>query len=489
MIMKKATFALAISAVACGAVTIASPAFALDLHTGEAQGAYHTEFCPAIANAVEEEGLKVNCTTSQGSLDNLETVMKTPEAFGLAQFDLFAREYSRSDANLSFINVRDDIGKECLFLVSKNKLMTNYGDIVASAEYLNFILPPEKSGHAGTFKYLQKLDPEGLGKAKSVTHAASTEDAITQALTSEDGVALFVQFPNPKNANFKLVTENEGHFVPVISRGLLADEVEGRKVYSAEETEVENANWTERETKLVTACTPIVLFTGKTANIDDEDAKVAHESALTALRAVPAEQMRPQDGWFSKLWTSTKSISAQGVEALLVTTEKAKDAASPYVKKAKDAAQPYVEKAKETAEPYVEKTKEVTKPYVDTAKEKTGEAIEAAKPTYEKAKEATKDAYEATKEKTMEAVEAAKPTYEKAKEATKDAYQATKEKTKDAMEAAKPTYDKAKEATKSYYQQAKEYVAGWFASDDDGTEIEKNTDADQIPDAKTETGQ
>ena len=525
MFSTKVALAKATVIGAFSAAAFAVPALAadVDIHTGEQSGAYYSEFCPAIQKSASEKNIEMNCKPSKGSLSNIEAVTARPSDFGLAQFDILAHQNPPAAVE----TVRDDLGKECVFLVSKNKLMTNYGDVVASAEYLNFILPPEKSGHTGTFKYLQKLDPNGLGKATKVTHAPSTEDAITEALTSEDGVAIFVQFPNPDNPHFKTVTENGGHFVPVLFRELLTEEVDGKPVYTAEETEVTDPKWTEKGTKLVTACTPIVLFTGKEDSVTDETVKTIHQAAITALKEAPAEDLRPKEGWFSKIWDSTKSVSATGVEGLLVATEKARKTASPYVNKAKETAkpyvekaketvEPYVEKAKETAEPYVEKTKEVTKPYVDAAKEKTGEAIEAAKPTYEKAKEKTKEAYEAAKEKTGEAIEAAKPTYEKAKEKTKEAYEAAKEKTGEAIEAAKPTYEKAKEktkeayeatkektkelveaakpkvekageATKSYYQKAKDYVAGWFASDDeDESKVEKNTEADKLPEAQEE---
>lgn len=484
MFSSKAALAIAAIPLALSAVAKATPAQAVDIHTGEEKGAYYSEFCPALKKAAEENNIELECKPSEGSLSNLEKVTKRPTDFGLAQFDIYAHAYNREDSNLAFKSIRDDIAKECVFLVSKNKLMTNYGDVIASAEYLNFILPPKSSGHAGTFNYIKSLDPNGLGKAQKITYAASTEDAITEALSTEDGIALFVQFPNPANKHFKLVTENGGHFVPVISREMLADEVDGRKVYTAEETEVQNAGWTEKETKLVTACTPLVLFTGNPDRVTDETLKTIHQSAIETFENTPANKLRPQEGWFSKIWTSTKSLSASGVESLLVASDKASKAASPYVTKAKETVEPYVEKAKEVTEPYVEKTKEVTKPYVDAAKEKTEQAVEAAKPTYEKAKEVTKDAYEATKEKTKEAVEAAKPTYEKAKEKTKEAYEATKEKTKEMVEATKPMVEKTGEATKSFYQSAKDYVSGWFSSDEDETSIEKNTEADKIPEAK-----
>ncbi len=391
-----------------GIAGLGTKARALDLHTGEKTGAYYNKFCPTIKKAAKDKNLMFDCRPSQGSLDNLDKVIANPNDFGLAQYDLFSLKYTNQSNQPAFKPIRDDLGKECLFLVTKNKLMKNFGDVVASAPYMNFILPPESSGHAGTFKYLQSIDPSGIGKAGKVTHAASTEDAITSALAQEDNVTLFVHFPNADNKLFNLVNENRGHFVPVISKEILAQETQGRKVYSAEETDVANPKWHESGKKVVTACTPMVLFTGKSDLISDPSEKAAHEKAVTALQEMPADKLRPTKGWFSKLWTNTKAVSAKGVEGLVDATEKARKASSPYLRKAKEMTQDAVDAAKPTYEKAKEKTKETldaAKPTYEKAKEKTKEALEAAKPTYEKAKEVTKDTYEKAKELGGKAIE------------------------------------------------------------------------------------
>ena len=379
-ITAKETTLIAKLTLILGLASFAAPAQAADLLTGEKTGAYFNDFCPAIKSAVKDKNLLVNCRTTNGSLQNLDTVLEHPTQFGLAQYDLFSLKYSHQSNQLLYTPVRDDLGKECLFLVTKNKKMTNFGDIIASAPYMNFILPPEKSGHAGTFKYLQNIDKKGLGQARNVTHVESTEAAITKALASDDNVTLFVQFPNPDNKHFKLVNENGGHFIPVISKEILSQVTRGNKVYSAEETAVANPNWTKSGTKLVTACTPIVMFTGKSMRVTDNAVKDEHRRAIAILQEIPADKLRPQKGWLSKLWTSTKAVSAKSTETLVETTEQAKKVSSPYLSKAK----------------------EVTK-----------DAIEAAKPTYEKAKEGAKTMLEKAKELGEKAIDEAGKTIEK----------------------------------------------------------------------------
>ena len=381
-----------------------SSAQALELTSGEPSGAYFNEFCPPIAATAEENEVTLTCRTSKGTLDNLNKVAASPETFGLAQYDLFAAKL-RDGGEGTFNPVRDDIAKECLFMVTKNKLMTNYGDVASSAEYLNFTLPPANSGHAGSFKFLQSIDKDGLGKASSVSHAASTEDAITTTLADENNITLLVQFPNPDSPIFKLVTENGGKFLPVISRDILAQTSGGRKIYTAEETEVTNPKWNESGKELITACTPIILFTGKTAAITDEGNRALHQKAIIALTEANAEKLRPKKDWFSTIWNSTKDASATTVETLVEASETAKKKSSPYLKK---------------------------------AKEVTEDAIEAAKPAYEKAKETTK-----------EALEAAKPTLDQAKETTKSFWEKTKDWSKSVYDSASDYFNSPEKPTKT----------------------------------------
>ena len=409
MILNDLTKSVALAALTTTIGTFSTSAQAadqaFDLYTGEKSGAYYNKICPAIKKEASKNGVELNCKTSAGSLDNLDKVFDKPDNFGLSQFDQFALKYSNQSNQTMYTPIHDDIGTECLFMVTKNKLISNFGDVVASAPYLNFILPPEKSGHAGTFKYLQSIDPDGLGKATKVSFAASTEDAITQTLTSKDNVTLFVQTADPKSALFSLVNKNKGHFVPVISKEVLSQVVKGTKVYRAQETEVTNPKWHKSGTKVITSCTPIMLFTGKSLKVQNPAVKKSHETAVAKLTAIPAKNLRPQQGWFSKLWNNSKALSAKGVEGLVDSAEKAKKASSPYLSKAKTAAEPYVEKAKDVTKDVID----AAKPTYDAAKEKTKEAIEAAKP-----------ALDVAKEKTKKAIDAAKPTYEAIKEKTQE---------------------------------------------------------------------
>jgi hypothetical protein len=87
-----------------------------------------------------------------------------------------------------------------------------------------------------------------LARAKSIAHADTREAALLSSLYGP--------------ANFALVRELGGHLVPVIDRSILRQQVGDRWIYFAKEAEIEGAEWVTPAKTLITACTPLVVFTG-----------------------------------------------------------------------------------------------------------------------------------------------------------------------------------------------------------------------------------
>src|SRR5262249_33944777 len=166
---------------------------------------------------------------------------------------------------------------------------------------LRFILPPANSGSVGTFQFLRSIDADGLGKAKTVTHAASAEEAIRETLSADDTVTLFVEFADPEGEHFGLVGKLGGHIVPVTDRTILRQEVGGKKIYFAQETQVEESQWTKSGKKVVTACTPLVVFTGAPERVQGEQAKKDHEDLIRTVSALKSGSLVPEEPPFHRL--------------------------------------------------------------------------------------------------------------------------------------------------------------------------------------------
>ncbi len=309
------------------------------IHTAGESGAYQNDFCPGLKKALEAAKLTYDCAASSGSVENITRVLERPEDIGFAQFDIFAREAPKFGGEPLTV-IRNDFGRECLFMVTSNKHIKTFGEVSALAEHLSFVLPPEGSGSAATFEFLQKIDPEGLGKARKIAYAASTDEAIARALAGpDDQITLFVQFPDPNNPRFKAIDEASGQFIPVIDRAILRQEVNGQKVYYAQETEISNPKFLKKGETVITSCTPLTIFTGSAERIADPVARANHQDMILTIRDLDRAVLLPKEGFFASLWKRTKELSASAIEAAVALSEQSRAEARPLIEKARQKVQ------------------------------------------------------------------------------------------------------------------------------------------------------
>lgn len=373
--------------VVAGLYAQAEAAHATQINTGGEAGAYHASFCPALAGQLKLAQFDYRCVPSAGTRENMDRVAADPRQLGYGQLDVFALEGRQMKAENTFSIVRQDDVRECVFAVTRNKQVSNWGELSVNAGNLRFILPPATSGSAGTFNFLRAIDADGLGKAKMATHAGSTEDAIRQALSADDTATLFVEFPDPESKRFELVRELGGHFVPVIDRTILRQEIGGTKIYYPQETETEGAGWVQSARKLVTACTPLVVFTGHPDRVQAETARKDQADLIRTITAMKRDVLLPPESFLERALKRTKELSAVSTERALELTDQAREKAKPYTEKAMEKAKEIGEQAKQAAErageaakPYVEKTKEAAQKAYDEALRIGKDLMDKAKP-------------------------------------------------------------------------------------------------------------
>lgn len=371
-------------AVAIGVVVaFETPASANWINTGAVDGPYHRNFCPLLANQLKLAQLDFACTPSTGTRENIERVLADPRQLGYAQLDTFHLISGQLRAQSALTIVRQDDVRQCLYAVTRNEQLTNWGELTANAQRLRFILPAAESGSSDTFQFLRSIDPNGLGRMQQPRHTPSIESAIREGLSAHDTVSLFVAFPDPDSAHFALIKELGGHVVPVIDRAILRQEAAGRKIYFAQETQVENPQWISSGRKIVTACTPMLVFTGSGDNVAQDKGRKDHEDLIRSVAALNARTLLPQEGLFSTLWKRTKELSASGTEKLLQATEQAREKARPYTDKAMETAKETAEQAKQATEragdaarPYIDKSKEAAQKAYDDAMKMARELLE-----------------------------------------------------------------------------------------------------------------
>ena len=348
-----ATLATALTLLTTVAVMQAS---ADKIHTGAETGVYHAKLCPLLQAQLAKSQLTYACTPSSGSNETLTRIAADPRHIGYSQLDVLALELEKG-AKDRFVVARADDTRECLFLATRNKQFSAYGDIQAYAHTLRFILPPRESGAAATFAFLQKIDADGLGRAKSVTYAESADDAVRQALSAEDTLALFVQVPDPSTSVFKAVEEGNGQLIPVIDRTILRQQIGGQKVYFAEETEVAQARWVKSGKTVVTACTPVAVVTGDPTRVDGDKARQEHRDVIATIQKLKADDLLPKQNLLQRMLKRTKELSALSTEKLMNVSEKARVAAGPAMEKAKEATEKAYDKAKEATKEAMDKAK------------------------------------------------------------------------------------------------------------------------------------
>lgn len=300
--------ALASSAILASTSQIA---LAAQINTGGASGAYHSTFCPNLVKQLDLLGKPSQCISSEGTGDNISRVANNPDELGYGQLDVYALETPKHGGTRAFEVIRSDDVRECVFAVTRNKRYTNYGEIAVNADKLRIVLPPKSSGSAKTFEYLSKIDPDGLGQANDVINADSTNNAIELALKNDNAVAFFVQFPDPSNERFRRIRQLSGHLVPVIDSVILRQKIDGQSIYFAQETSISQLKWLNLGRRVVTVCTPLVLFTGATQRITSRDERPAHRQLVLNIRNMRKTDLLPEESPIAKVVKRTRQLSAR----------------------------------------------------------------------------------------------------------------------------------------------------------------------------------
>ncbi|MEO1265612.1 MAG: hypothetical protein AAFV26_07885, partial [Pseudomonadota bacterium] len=149
--------------------------------------------------------------------------------------------------------------------------------------------------------------------------------------------------------------------VPVVDRMILNQQVNGQKVYYAQETQVTNAKWLSSGRTVITSCVPLVLFTGAAEGIADPTARQNHQDLIKLVREMRSDALLPQQSIFSRILKRTKQLSAAGTERLSKVSEQARQRAKPLLEKAKAAGRKFYEQAKDGARVMIDKAKPAPK--------------------------------------------------------------------------------------------------------------------------------
>lgn len=173
---------------------------------------------------------------------------------------------------------------------------------------MRFALAPANSGPGFTFKQLQGLDPDGLGKASRIDTFQSLDAAIEAVGHGDDDVTLMVQFANPENARFGKVHQLGLHFIGIVlptMRTLMLPS--GKNAFNfCPDLDVGGGQ------TVSTACSPILAITGAENNNPD---------LATVFASVTAADFAPVESGFAKVWKRMKTAGKVGWDAAVTKAD------------------------------------------------------------------------------------------------------------------------------------------------------------------------
>jgi hypothetical protein len=288
------------------------------IYTASAAGAYHSWFCPPIPVAMGKAGFGgYVCTPSGGTPDNISSVLADPCTLGFAQLDVLARwALDNNEAAKKLVVIRT-LASERLWLVarSKNMATVRFGQIVGQARRLQFAVAD--GGSRASFDFLQKIDPDGLGRARNIHRFENTTATIESVAPGYADVGFFVKFLEPSNRNIRLMHERKLHAVPVVNRELIAAKVADTPVYKVQSFNLGEWSSVTGSGQLTTTCTPAVIITGAPESIDNPRDAIDQQALLSSIKAAPENAFLPRDGRLARLISGSKSVPSSALKEML----------------------------------------------------------------------------------------------------------------------------------------------------------------------------
>jgi len=305
------------------------------IYTGSQGGAYFSTFCPPLPSVMDKKFFSgYRCQTSGGTPDNIKQVVAHPSDVGFVQLDVLALQMKeQADLAKQISIVRSDIACEGLWMVTKNTALKSYGDVLGFARRIPFVLPGQTSGSAASFKYLQRIDPDGLGRATNIKYVNDTQTLINTVANAQDNqVGFFVQFADPENANIRLMQDKGLSVIPVVSREITKAKVGEQDLYQVQSFSLKSSGLFTSSDVRVTACTPVAVITGNPENQKTANEKDNQKDLIEAISTVPASSLLPSEPRISKILSGVRRISGSALNEMLSAADKAKQAAQDAIK-------------------------------------------------------------------------------------------------------------------------------------------------------------
>ena len=292
-----------------GAAVLSAPLNAAKLHTGKETGAYFNDIGPAVKAYLDKQLFRMDMVMSPGSTANLSLVAANPGDVGLSRADTYAIYNAENPG--AVVAVPSGV-KSCLYAVTKSPAILGddptvaWGNMLRLAPRMKVGLPSKTAGATTTFRFISSNE-ESLQRVRdnNIVNYEKADLAIEAAAAGEVDVAFFVQFPDPTNKRFQLISEKELTIIGVGSRAMSRltvpspDGGEPQRVYQVQNVPVQETlgGWGSDQT-VSTMCTEIVIVTGSPDNLEG-NAKMDQKDLISVLSEAPKGSFEPQASWFA----------------------------------------------------------------------------------------------------------------------------------------------------------------------------------------------
>jgi hypothetical protein len=178
-------------------------------------------------------------------------------------------------------------------------------------------------GSRASFEFLQKVDPNGLGRARNIQVVENATAAIDRVASGGADVGFFVQYAERSNPNVKLVQERKLRTVPVVNHELIAAKVADMPVYKVQTFSLNAWSSMGRDGQHTTACTPAVIITGSPESIVDPNDANEQRALFNKIKTAPAAAFLPKEGWLARLISGTRSVPEPALKDMLAAYDAA----------------------------------------------------------------------------------------------------------------------------------------------------------------------
>lgn len=319
---------------AAAVLMFTAPALAegpLSIWGGGAQGAsvYTDVYVPHVVKNLESVALSGYQWggVSAGTLENAQRVTENPTNLAVGQLDLL-RDLNGSLMDngkpYSFTILADDIGPECLYLVTNQKGYNTFGDFLGNSFQITVATGGEKSGSFGTFLNLAKTYPQM--NEMLYDNVGSAIDIIGAVKSGKATHGFFVMRPDPQSTTFKAIADAGMTIVPVVDYGL-------EENYKFLDLKVANGSLFSSAKTVTTACTSVALIAGNPTSeaaltLTPRDAQRL-KVTIERVGSISKDNLRPNISSWADMWDSLK-VAAK--DQLKLTMEASKTALEDILK-------------------------------------------------------------------------------------------------------------------------------------------------------------